>query len=164
MIRLSRERLNIALSKMSQAEQDELLTLLEQERVAVQSEAERWTELEATRTPIESFMPLGAPEYVASRPVSWPAGQRPPLAEFIASFAPAMPPAPPKSTPATVSSVPDVPVRVPLQRRPRLLQEVIERTQQENARRQMERLPDEDKLGMYRRGPVDMDGPGYTDE
>jgi hypothetical protein len=56
MIRLTRERLTAALSRLSQSEQDELLTLLEQERVEVETEASRWTEIEATRPPIESFM------------------------------------------------------------------------------------------------------------
>jgi hypothetical protein len=62
MIRLTRERLNQALSRLTPAEQDEFLTLLEQERVAVQTEAERWAEIEATRAPLESFMPAGASE------------------------------------------------------------------------------------------------------
>ena len=57
MIKLSKERLRAALPRLTPAEQDELLTLLEQERVEVETTEARWTEIEATRPPLESFIP-----------------------------------------------------------------------------------------------------------
>jgi len=163
MIKLSKERLRAALPRLTLAEQDEILTLMEQERVEVETAAERWAELEATRTPLESFMPPGASEYVAAHPMSWPAGERPPIAEFIASFAPAMPAKPNPETKATIASTPDIATRVPPGRRGKLLDDVLARTMEE-MRRAPQATDDVDRLRPYRGGRVDLDGGGFTDE
>ena len=81
----------------------------------------------------------GAPHPVV-RPVSWPAGERPPIAEFIASFTPAMPPTPPKSEAKVSYRCPDIALVVPPRRRPKLLDAVLERTQEEMMREHAVRM------------------------
>ena len=77
MIKLSKERLRAALPRLTPAEQDELLTLLT-ERVEVETTEARWTEIEATRPSLDSFMPSGASEYAAVAPCVVATGERPP--------------------------------------------------------------------------------------
>jgi hypothetical protein len=132
---------------------ERLQALLEAERSATVSE------FEDPREPLEEFIARTMGREVltqsAARPMSWPPGEQPDLATFIASFAPVMPAKPKPETKATIADTPDIATRVPPQRRPRLLQDVIERTQQ---------AMEEDRLALYRRGPVDLDGGGFTDE
>ena len=186
MIKLSPERSNQALSRLSPSEQDELLALLEQERVAVQTEQERWAELEAARPPIESFIrPLSDIERAhyerkemhlrkLSRDSQPPADNVEASVEWWLALddeagkraeADGYPAAPPKSTPkapATVATTPDVATRVPSGRRGKLLDDVLTRTQEEMMRSAQS---DDDRLALYRRGPVDLDGGGeFTDE
>jgi hypothetical protein len=127
---------------------ERLQALLEAERSATVSE------FEDPRCPMADYLlEFGGAPHPAARPR--PAGERPSIAEFIASFAPVMPAKSNPETKAVIADTPDVPVRVPPQRRPRLLQDVIERTQQ---------AMEEDRLALYRRGPVDLGGGGFTDE
>ena len=91
-------------------------------------------------------------------------GERPPIAEFIASFAPVMPPTPvERKSRATELPPPDVPVRVPSGRRGKLLDDVLTRTQEEMAAgRQSD---DVDKLQPYRGvGQLHLDGSEFPDE
>lgn len=162
MLRLTTEDLSRALAGLTTTDKAELLRLLSERERLQQDEV-----FEDPREPLAEFVArtLGREVLTQSvaRPVSWPPGEQPNIATFIASFAPVAPPTPPKAEPAVVSSVPDVPLRVPAGRRPRLLADVIEATQQEETRRQRERS-DDDLLALYRRGPVDLDGGEYSDE
>ena len=162
-------------TRLSKAELDELaaglpgMTLAERRDtlrlLCLHDELDAET-FEDPRNPMADYLMEFGGAVPVARPVSWPAGEPPDLATYIASFTPAMPATPPKAdAKPVIADTPDIATRVPLQRRPRLLQDVIERTQQEEARRQMERLPDEDRLGMYRGvGRLDLDGSEYTDE
>jgi hypothetical protein len=141
---------------LSPSEKAEVLQLLAQLEQVAEAEA-----FEDPRHPMGDYlMEFGGAQPVAG-PVSWPPGERPDIATFIASFAPALPPAPPKSTPATVSSVPDAPLRVPPGRRGKLLDDVLTRTQEEMRRGAQS---DEDRLHLYRGvGRLHIDS-GFTDE
>ena len=184
MIKLSKERLRAALPRLTPAEQDELLTILEQERVEVETTEARWTEIEATRPPLESFIPslteIARAHYERRemhlkkllRDSQPPADNIDEALEYWFSLDtkagelaeadgfPAKPSAPePK---ATIADTPDVPTRVPPGRRGKLLDDVLARTTEEQ--RRSTPPADDDRLALYRRGPVDLDGGGYSDE
>jgi hypothetical protein len=144
-------------STLSPSEKAEVLRLLAQLEQAAEAET-----FEDPRCPMADYLvEFGGAPHPVVRPVSWPAGERPPIAEFIASFTPAMPPTPPKSE-AKVSTVPDIALVVPPRRRPKLLDAVLERTQEEMMRSTQS---DDDRLHPYRGvGQLHLDGGGFTDE
>jgi hypothetical protein len=144
-------------STLTPSEKAEVLRLLAQLEQVADAETS-----EDPRSPIADYLLEFGDVQPVVRPVSWPAGEHPDIAAFVASFAPAAPPKPPEADPAVVSTVPDVPLRVPPQRRPRLLQDVIRAT--EDAMQRSAQSDDVDKLRPYAgTGPIDFGG-AYSDE
>lgn len=150
-----------ALAGLNPTERLELLTLLEtQERIDADAP-------EDPRSPLEDYLIEfgGPPPQSTMRQVHHHDGERPPIAEFIREFALVMPAKPKPETKPVIASTPDIATRVPPPRRPRLLQDVIERTEAE-LRRAPQATDDVDRLRPYRGvGRLDLDGgDGFTDE
>jgi len=150
-------------STLSPSEKAEVLRLLAQlEQIA---EAETF---EDPRCPMGDYLiEFGGPppESTVRQAVQHHDGERPPIAEFIASFAPAMQAKPKPETKATIADTPDIATRVPPGRRGKLLDDVLARTTEE-MRRAPQATDDVDRLRPYRGiGRVDLDGGGgFTDE
>jgi hypothetical protein len=148
-------------STLTPSEKTEVLRLLAQLEQVAEAEA-----FEDPRCPMGDYlMEFGGAQPVARRPVSWPAGERPPIAEFIAAFAPVMPVKPKPETKPVIASTPDIATRVPPGRRGKLLDDVLQRTTEE-MRRASQATDDVDRLRPYRGiGRLDLDGAGgYSDE
>ena len=156
MLRLSEKQLTQALAGLNPTERLELLALLEmQERIDADAP-------EDPRCPLEDFVKeFGRPPPQSTvRHVVHHDGERPTVEAFIREFALVMPPTPSAPEPK-VSSVPDIPIVVPAGRRPRLLADVLERTQEEM--RRGTQASDEDRFEHFR-GKTWLQSGAYPDE
>jgi hypothetical protein len=155
----SKDELSAALASMSPAERREVLELLElRERLIAEQPID-------PRCPMADYLAEfgGPPPQSTVRQAVHHDGELPSIEAFIREFAPVAPPAPPKAeVKATIADTRDIALRVPTRRQPKLLDDVIERTQ---AEMRVVTQSDEDRLALYRRGPVDLSAPGgFPDE